>query len=314
MNIKSHTPALAAVRSDVVRGVWRVADPKITLASVASMLLGAAFAAAQGPIAWEWLLLTVLGVFFIEVAKNASGEIFDFDSGTDLAIRPEERSPFSGGKRILVDGLMTRREAALLAAFAYVLGAGAGLWIVFAREPRVLILGMIGVALAYFYHAPPFRLSYRGLGEPAVALCYGPLIACGTYLVQRGRVSAELVLASIPLGLMIAAFLVINELPDMRADALAQKRTWVVRLGRRRGSLAYVALVAGALSIMLLLPALGMEPGVLLGVISLPFAALAIDRLLDAPPTAAELVPVQRLTLLSFLLLSAGMSLGILLW
>src|SRR5512134_1316312 len=97
----THTSSLAA-------GVWRVADPKITLASVASMLVGAAVAAWQGPIAWGWLVLTVLGIFAIEAAKNASGEIFDWDSGADEGILEDERSPFSGGKRVIVDGLMTR--------------------------------------------------------------------------------------------------------------------------------------------------------------------------------------------------------------
>jgi 1,4-dihydroxy-2-naphthoate octaprenyltransferase len=67
-------------------GVWRLADPKITMASAASLLLGAAAAASQGPLDWNWLALTVLGIFLVEVAKNASGEIFDFDSGTDQAV------------------------------------------------------------------------------------------------------------------------------------------------------------------------------------------------------------------------------------
>ena len=105
--------------SSFAAGVWRVADPKITLASVASMLVGAAAAAWQGGIAWGWLLLTVLGVFCVEAAKNASGEIFDWDSGADQAVREDERSPFSGGKRVIVDGLLTRAQTAIVAIQAY---------------------------------------------------------------------------------------------------------------------------------------------------------------------------------------------------
>ena len=143
-----------------------------------------------GPIAWGWLALTVLGVFAVEAAKNASGEIFDWDSGTDAAVTDAERSPFSGGKRVLVDGLMTRRQTAIMAAAFYAIGIAAGLAIVLGREPRVIWLGMIGVGLAYFYHAPPLALAYRGLGELAVALAYGPVIAVGTFLVQRQTVDA----------------------------------------------------------------------------------------------------------------------------
>ncbi len=68
------------------------------------------------------------------------------------------------------------------------------------------------------YHAPPFKLSYRGLGELAVALGYGPLIAIGTYLVRRGHVTSEVLFVSPPLGLLIGAFLWINEFPDYAAD------------------------------------------------------------------------------------------------
>ena len=155
------------------------------------MFLGAAAAARGGSLSPTWLVLTVFGIFAIEVAKNASGEIFDFDSGTDLSVAPEDRSPFSGGKRVLVDGLLTRRQIAVIAGAGYGLGIAAGLLIAWLREPRVLIFGIVGVAAALFYQAPPLRLSYRGLGEVAVGFCYGPLIACGTYLVQRGGVSGQ---------------------------------------------------------------------------------------------------------------------------
>src|SRR5688572_31723497 len=116
------TSSSRARENNVLAGVFRVADPKITLASVASMIVGASVAAWQGAIDWAWLALTVLGIFFIEAAKNASGEIFDWDSGADQGLTEAERTPFSGGKRVLVDGLMTRRQTALMAAVFYALG------------------------------------------------------------------------------------------------------------------------------------------------------------------------------------------------
>ena len=91
-------------------GFWRLADPKISLASFAGMFLGACAAAGDRALSWGWLLLTVFGIFAIEIAKNASGEIVDFDSGTDQAVLPDDRCPFSGGKRVLVDRLLTRGQ------------------------------------------------------------------------------------------------------------------------------------------------------------------------------------------------------------
>jgi 1,4-dihydroxy-2-naphthoate octaprenyltransferase len=297
----------------ITEGVWRVADPKITLASVASMIVGAGAAAHDGPIAWGWLALTVLGVFFVEAAKNASGEIFDWDSGADRGLTEAERTPFSGGKRVIVDGLLTRGQTALVAAAFYAGALAVGLAIVLAREPQVLWLGAIGAALAFFYHAPPLRLAYRGLGELAVAICYGPVIAAGTYLVQRGEVGGAVLWASVPLGVAIAAFLWINELPDARADALAGKRTLVVRLGRFAAARVYAIVLLGAYAALAVLPLFALPRAVWLGGIGLLPAIAAIRRVQRDPCTASWLVPAQGQTLLSFVLMALGVGAGFLL-
>lgn len=302
-------PANPSLHS-IAAGVWRVADPKITLASVASMLVGAAAAAWQGPVAWGWLALTVLGIFFVEAAKNASGEIFDWDSGADEGVREDERSPFSGGKRVIVDGLLTRTETAIVAAVFYAAAIAIGLAIVLSREPAVLWLGMIGIALAYFYHGPPFRLAYRGLGELAVALAYGPVIAAGTYLVQRGAIDAPVLLASVPIALAIGAFLWINEFPDARADAAAGKRTLVVRLGRPDASVVFGEILAAAYLAVFMLPVFGLPMTVWLGLAGAPHAIAASRRLHAHPDDIRHIVPAQAWTLLSFVLMSVGLAAG----
>lgn len=295
------------------QGFWRLADPKISLASAASMLLGASAASARGPLALGWLGVTVLGIFSVEVAKNASGEVFDWDSGTDARIAPEDRSPFSGGKRVLVDGLLTRRQTWGIAIAGYLVAALAGIAIARWREPGVLWIGAAGLALAFFYHAPPLRLSYRGLGELAVAVCYGPLICAGTFLVQRGEIPTVVVLLSLPLGLLIAAFLWINEFPDAAADARSGKRTLVVRLGRRGASNAYVLIGAASALVLALLPAAGLPLTVWLGGAA-AFRFVPAARILRAhPEDTASVIPAQAMTLQAFLLYALGASAGMLL-
>jgi 1,4-dihydroxy-2-naphthoate octaprenyltransferase len=296
----------------VAAGIWRLADPKITLASVASMLLGAGAAAHDGALAWGWLALTVIGVFGVEVGKNASGEWVDFDSGTDLAVADGDRTPFSGGKRVLVDRLLTRAQTKAVAAVAYAVSVACGLAIVAYREPRVLWLGVAGLACAFFYHAPPVKLSYRGLGELAVALCYGPLIAGGTYLVQRGNVNPALVWLTLPLGALVASFLWVNEFPDHDADLGAGKRTLVVRLGRRRASRTFALIVSVAYVGVAALPLMGLPPTILLALAGLPFGVAAAVRLMADPHDVPRLVPAQVWTLLSFLLMAAGSAVGFL--
>ncbi len=295
------------------RGLWRLADLRLTLASLSSMLLGAAAAWARGGLSWPWLAVTVFGICCIEVAKNAHGEIRDFDSGADTGVGEQDRSPFSGGRRVLVEGILSRRQTAVICAAAYGLGIGAGLAIVFWREPAVLWVGLAGVALAWFYYASPARLAYQGLGEAAVALAYGPVICCGTYLVQRGMVSREVFLLSLPLGLMVAAFLWVNEFPDFHADRAAGKRNLVVRMGRPRASRVFAGVVAGAFLLQVLLPGMGLSRWVWLGLFGLPPAMAAARRLLRSPETTALVIAAQRWTLESFVLIAVAAGLGVML-
>jgi len=296
------------------QGFWRLADPKISLASISSIFLGACAAAGDGPIHWGWLAATVLGILAIEVAKNGSGEIFDFDTGADPGVAPEDRSPFSGGKRVLVDRLLTRKQTVWISASAYLTGIAIGLSILFWREPAVLWLGVVGTACAFFYNAPPIKLSYRGLGEISVALCYGPVICLGTYLVQRGEAPTRILWLSVPLGLMIGAFLLINEFPDYNADRIAGKRNLVVRLGRRRASWWFPGTLGAALLLWALLPAVGLPRGTWLGGASIIPAASAARQLLSNPESTRHVIPAQARTLEAFVLLALGEGIGLLLF
>lgn len=286
-------------------GFWRLADPKISLASFASLWLGACYAAAQQPLHWGWLLVSVAGIFCIEVAKNASGDIVDFDSGTDLRVHKQDRTPFSGGKRVLVDQLLSRRQTARIALAFYCLGIALGLLIVIVRDARVLPLGLAGVALAWCYHSSPLRLAYRGLGELAVALSYGPLIACGMYLVLTGGISIELVIVSSALGLLIAGFLWVNQFPDFDADKLSAKRNLVVRLGRVRASYIFPIIMAAAFGLAISASSVG-SSAPLWGLLAVPAAGLACKRLLDHPSDSQQLVPAQIASLLSFVLFAVS--------
>ena len=296
------------------QGFWRLADPKISLASFAGLWLGACTAAADGDLHWGWLALTVIGVFCVEVAKNASGEIVDFDSGTDLAVSDAERTPFSGGKRVMVDGLLTRAQTGQIATVFFLAGIAIGLVLVFMVNRQILYFGMAGMALAWFYHASPLRLAYRGLGEAAVALAYGPLVVCGTYFVQTGSVAAPLLHIACALGLHIAGFLLINEFPDARADQAAGKRHLVVRLGPDKAAFFYVTLVACAYCWLgLTVLAYPQASGYLWGLAGLPLAAFSAWRLLHNTDDIAALIPAQAATLGGFVLMAFGAGSGYLL-
>lgn len=305
--------ATAAERAKVWQGFWRLADPKISVTSLSCMVVGGAVAAREGPIHWPWLVATGLALFCMEVAKNAWGDVYDYDSGTDLAVAEADRTPFSGGKRVLVDALLTRAQTWAMALGFGGLGVVLGAAIALARGPEALWIGGVGLLLGWSYHGPPLRLAYRGLGELDVVLCYGPLISLWTYVVQAGRWSWEVVWLSLPLGLFTAAFLVANEFPDWRADAGAGKRNLVVRLGRRRASRALPLVYAAGFALVAALPWAGWPRGVWLGLLPLPLVAWLCVRVWRAPEDFYRHHPVQPAALLVFVLYSLGAGAGMLL-
>jgi len=158
------------------------------------------------------------------------------------------------------------RQMASLATLFYV-GAGViGLLLLALRgSPALLAIGVIGFVVSIGYTAPPLKFVYRGLGEIAVAIGFGPLMLLGAYVVQtRGTLTLEPVVASLPIALLVALILYVNEIPDRRGDARAGKRTLPVRLSkatviagyRLAAVAAYGILVAGVAVGLLPIPAL----------------------------------------------------------
>src|SRR5881296_4479897 len=232
-------------------------------------------------------LLTLLGASLIQIATNMLNDYFDFKSGNDLQVK--HQNPFAGGGRILTAGLVKPSTHILVATTCLILGSLIGFYFIFALSlPYLFLLGLIGVISTYAYVGPPFRLAYRGVGELIVGLNFGPVMTLGAYYVQAHSFAVEPFLASIPVGLLIAAVLWINEFPDMDADKAVGKKTLVLRLGYLRSVAVYVGLLATSYFLLLLyavLKVFGSFPitsyTTLIALFSLPFALKAV-RILRA--------------------------------
>ncbi len=295
-------------------GFWRLADPKISITSAAAMAIGGALAARDGGFSWQWFLVMGLAMFCMEVAKNAWGDVYDYDSGTDLAVRPEDRTDFSGGKRVLVDEILTRGQTWAIALCFATVGLALGAFMVFLREPSLFWLGTVALLLGWSYHGPPLQLAYRGLGELDVVLCYGPLISLATYALLTQGYSVDVLWASVPLGLFTAAFLWVNEFPDYEADRSVGKDNLVVKLGKQRASRVLPLIYLAALGLLVL----AVDRDVLDSLALLGFAGAlpaipAVYWTWQNPETFYRYHPVQPMALLAFVLLSAGITTGIVL-
>jgi 1,4-dihydroxy-2-naphthoate octaprenyltransferase len=193
------------------------------------VLLGIAVGARHGIFNPSLALLTLIGAACAHLAINVSNDIFDTLSGADEA--NTNPTPFSGGSRVLIYDLMTLRQLITLAATLLAATVAIGMFLVWATgSATLLVIGVAGIALGLAYTAPPVKLVYRGLGEITVAIGFGPIMLLGAYVVQTGRLSVEAVVASVPVAILVALILYVNEIPDRVGDAAAGKRTLPVRL------------------------------------------------------------------------------------
>jgi 1,4-dihydroxy-2-naphthoate octaprenyltransferase len=232
-------------------------------ATAVPVLLGIAIAASHGAFTWWTALLTLVGGSFAHLAINVTNDIFDTLSGADDA-NPTP-TQFSGGSRVAIYDLVSVRGLALLAAGLYAAAAVIGLAIVAVTGSAVLLgIGVAGIALGIAYTAPPLKLVYRGLGEVAVAIGFGPIMLLGAYVVQTGRIDPEALVLSLVPGILIALILFVNEIPDRRSDAQAGKRTLPTRFSPARirggylvmGLAAFGIIAAGVLAGLLPWPTL----------------------------------------------------------
>jgi 1,4-dihydroxy-2-naphthoate octaprenyltransferase len=293
------------------KGFWQVADPKIWIASTVPMAVGAALAfGITGQFNWYWFLVGVVGVYAIEIGKNAANDLVDYMTGVDLLVTPEKKTPFSGGKRAIVDGNLTLREAAVITAVALGIGGLSGLYITFFREPALFWIGTSGLFFAAAYSLPPFKLAYRGLGELVVGATFGPLIVCGTFVVQAGFLSIEPLLVSLPIGFLIANVLFINQYPDYEADKLGGKRNWVVRLGKKKGLVIYLSLFALSYISLCGLFVVSGNPFWLLPLITLPLVNNAVRTAVREKDNIPRLIPANANTIKVYQVTGAGMFLA----
>jgi len=234
-------------------GLWfRELRAPFFTATIVPVFLGAAVVwRDSSTLDLPMLLMTLFAALCLHAGANMANDYFDYVSGCDTHPQYQEFSaPFFGGSRLLPEGLLVPRDVHRAALLVIGVGVAVGLYIVWRTGWPVLALGLIGVLTGYLYVK---YLAPRGLGEVAVFFSFGPLTVIGSQYVQAGSINLDGLLASLPVGIFIAAVLWINEVPDLDADRAAGKITLVVRLGRRRAVVVFMALlVAGFASIIAL--------------------------------------------------------------
>jgi 1,4-dihydroxy-2-naphthoate octaprenyltransferase len=290
------------------RQAWLLAArPKTLPAALSPVIVGTALAFADDRLAWLPALAAALGALLLQILSNFANDYSDFFRGADT---PDRLGPV----RVTSAGLIT--PAQMRSGIIVVIGLSVlvGLYLVWVGGWPILAIGVAGIVAALAYTGGPFPFGYYGLGELFVLLFFGVAAVCGTYYVQTLSLTWTVVTASFAVGALVTAILVVNNYRDIDTDRRAGKRTMAVRLGRRGAQIEYMALLAFAFVLPVILWLVqGVGAWVMLSWLTLPLAvqlAQTLRNATDGLTLNKTLAGTARLGLLFSLLLAAGIVLG----
>jgi 1,4-dihydroxy-2-naphthoate octaprenyltransferase len=287
--------------------VWLSAIRVRTLpAAVAPVLVGSALAWRDRvfqPVAAGLCLGFAL---LIQVGTNFANDYFDFRKGADGPSR-------LGPRRVVAAGLVApevmRRAMVGVFAAAFLLGLGLLPW----GGPPLLAIGIASVVCGVAYTGGPWPLGYHGLGDVFVFIFFGLVAVVTTHAVQAGAVTRDAFLVAVPVGLLAANILVVNNYRDVEGDTRAGKRTLVVRFGRGFARAQFAASLAVAMAVPVWLGMRDHQMVLLLPLILAPHGWRHLRRLHPAAP-APELIlllgDTGKLLAAYAVLLALGLGLG----
>jgi 1,4-dihydroxy-2-naphthoate octaprenyltransferase len=253
--------------------VWASASrPRTLPAAVAPVIVGSAMAGHDHAFDAAAAALCLAFALLIQVGTNYANDYYDFVNGADTAARVGPRRAVASG---LVAPVAMRRAMAGVFAAAFAIGLGLLHW----GGPWMLAVGVASILCGVAYTGGPWPLGYHGLGDAFVFVFFGLVAVTVTYFVQAGRISGHAVLASVPIGLLAANILLVNNYRDAETDAAASKRTLVVRFGRRFARAQFALSLAAAYAVPLVFKATGYGWACLIPLLSLPVAVAHVRRL-----------------------------------
>jgi 1,4-dihydroxy-2-naphthoate octaprenyltransferase len=284
--------------------IWLMAArPRTLPAAIAPVIVGTALAVDRDVFHPFAFVAALLGSILIQVGTNLANDYSDARRGADTDDR-------LGPVRVTAGGLAPPRQVLMATYATFGLAVLCGVYLVTVAGPELLLVGVASILAGVTYTGGPKPYGYEGLGEVFVFLFFGVVAVVGSYYVQIQRLPWEAFVLSVPVGLLAAAILVVNNVRDLETDRRAGKRTLAVRLGRERTRVLYAGMVAaafltalvpwvaGSLSVWLLLTWLALPLGI-------PVVQTVRERT-DGPSLNGALARTGMLQLAFCLLLAAG--------
>jgi 1,4-dihydroxy-2-naphthoate octaprenyltransferase len=288
--------------------IWLMAARVRTLpASVAPVLVGTALAGYLHVFHPLRFVAAMVGAIFIQVGTNLSNDYSDARRGADA----EDRL---GPVRVTAGGLVPPRRVLVATYVSFGVAVLAGAYLIAVAGWQLLIVGAASILAGVLYTGGPRPYGYEGLGEVFVFLFFGIVAVAGSFFVQVEYLNWEAFALAVPVGLLAAAILLVNNFRDIATDRRAGKRTLAVRLGRDRTRRLYAAVVYLAYLLTPVTWAFGpLRAWVMLPWLTLPVAAALVRTVrnrTDGTSLNEALARNGMLQLAFCVLLSAGLLLS----
>ena len=275
------------------------------MATAVPLFVGGALAFAGG----GFSILSWLDIFFVallmQVGTNAMNEYGDYRHAVDTA-------PSPGIAGVIVSGEVSANEVLVSAAGCYAVAFLLGILLVFERGALLLVLGVAAILAGVLYSEGPLPIASTPFGEVLVAIVMGPIEIVSADLAASGAISSLAIVFSVPVGLMVTSILLTNNLRDIDKDREHGRRTLAVLIGRRRGLLLLLGLMASAfiwtMPAYLLFP---ISPSVFLVWLALPLVVLTYSHLTSGREWPTSVPRVARIHIVFGLLLTVSIMLHV---
>lgn len=219
---------------------------------------------------WKAVLAATVSVS-LQVAVNYANDYSDGIKGTD-----DQRI---GPLRLVGSGLVQPRIVKR-AAFAMLAVAGiSGLILALSSSLWILLIGFFAMLAAWTYTGGPRPYGYAGLGEVFVFVFFGIVATVGTQYVVSQSITALSVVASVGVGALSCALLVVNNLRDRQGDQAVGKNTLAVKMGDRWTRYFFSSLFVAA-AVAVLVVSVMAQFWALIGLVGLVFAVPGIKLVL----------------------------------
>jgi 1,4-dihydroxy-2-naphthoate polyprenyltransferase len=273
--------------------VWvKTGRPFTLTATLSPLLVGTAVAAYEGIFRPLNFLLALLAGLLLQIGTNYFNEYFDYRYGLDSL-------DSLGASTVIFRGEMTARQVFGGGLACFVLAILLSFVLIYLVGPAIILFGLVGMAIAYFYSARPFTLARRGLGDIMVYLAMGLLMTWGAYYVQIQHWSWLVFVASMPVGFLVTAILNMNNVRDYQEDRLVHKLTLPVRFGQTFGVWYHTCLLLGSYLAVVVFVVLRWLPAYSLIVwITFPLAFLNVRSVLTAIDRKAFIMGIKRTSML----------------